>query len=74
MFFKLLAKPLRESATIPDSEMTVLFSNLDVLIEKHRKLLSRIEERVENWNENTTMGEVFLEEVCLFVLYFMFSY
>lgn len=67
--FEKLITPLRSEQYINANELYDIFSNWEVLLRQHTKLLNKIQERVQEWDEKPTMGDVFVENTAFMKLY-----
>jgi len=57
----LFVKPLKVNPMgLSKEDILAVFSNVDVLESCHEELLKIIESRVQNWGENSVIGDVFL--------------
>eukprot|EP00727_Mastigamoeba_balamuthi_P003006 m51a1_g12702 putative pleckstrin domain-containing protein (546) ;mRNA; f:1-2039 len=60
--------PLR-MLKISKADLFNVFSNVEVIRNCHAKFLEKLSERLENWSETTTMGDVFLNDTQWIKLY-----
>ncbi|KAJ6226626.1 faciogenital dysplasia protein [Anaeramoeba flamelloides] len=58
---ELFYKPLKELNVISEKELKIIFSCLEIINKFNQVLKTKIFERVENWNEKSTIGDLFLQ-------------
>jgi hypothetical protein len=68
-------KPLMDATEIDDDfdttkqEIKTIFGNIHVLLNVNKQLLEEITTRLETWNENSMIGDVFVDVVCCNLLH-----
>lgn len=53
--------PMKSKSIVTDAEFSVLFSNVEALMQVNTVLLHELKIRVENWNDMTKIGDVFVK-------------
>lgn len=61
--------PLQRQGLLDPDELNTLFSNLPTLLSLNRKFLSEVTDRVKNFSDQSTIGDLLLQYVPFFKLY-----
>jgi predicted nucleic acid-binding protein len=59
--------PIRKAKVISDDQLKTIVANIEQLHELHVKFSESVQKRVSEWNENSIVSDIFLEQVRLFV-------
>jgi len=59
-------KPLRILGYISNENISAIFSNIEEIYEKNNEFLSYLKPRIENWNIDSTLGDIFVQHSHLF--------
>lgn len=62
----LFLRPIRENELMTEMEIRAVFSNVESILMLNTTLLDETKERMENWDMEQRIGDIFLKIVCLF--------
>jgi type II secretory pathway component PulM len=69
-FVEPLKRKVREKhAVLSDTELFAIFSNIEVILNCHKKLLETFEKRMLVWDSTPELGDIFLENTAFIKLY-----
>lgn len=68
---EVFSKPLRQQQIIPEDDLTLLFSNLSVIITVNTKLLGLL---TVDEQDSLMVGAIFCQMVCFFLSHFHFYF
>lgn len=52
---------IKAKKVLSDDDLFSVFGNITVLAEHHKKFLSHLNERISNWKETSTVGDLFID-------------
>lgn len=64
--------PLRNEKILSDSEIRTVFSNVETILQFHRIFLEDLKKRIDSWNSESLISDIFAKYYQYFKLYFEF--
>jgi len=61
----LFLRPIRENELMTEMEIRAVFSNVESILMLNTTLLGDTKQRMENWDMEQCIGDIFLQIVCL---------
>lgn len=68
-----LVKRPSSSAMVTLADVNAIFSNIEVILEKHRLFLQALRAVVASWHETSVVGPLFVDMVCKIIASFFLS-